>query len=220
MTEIFAVFLDVAILVLLGATIFYSVRLSNGLKTFRDSRKELSSMLEKLSLSITRAEQAISGLGVTARESGRELQETINQARSLSEELQFINEAGDNLARRLENLAERGGSAKSPQNAAMHAEEEAYFSDPSLERIFRKPEAPKAVLKAGKERKEESAKAVSSPPNPFAIRDRDYDRGETPGEIPAEEFWPESGNDGQGLRTRAEKDLYAALMEKRRKKGK
>ncbi len=212
MSAVPGIILDLIILVLLAATIFYSVRLAAGLKAFRESRSELSSLLEKLSVSIEQAEEAIAGLRVAARESGNELQETINQARSLSEELQFINEAGDNLAKRLEDLASRSGKSLAARENS-HEEEETYFSDPGLERIFRKPEQEENPPVSEK-------KNIKSPVSPFTIRDRDFDRGEQPADIPPEEFGGTENDPGSdGLRTRAERDLYAALMQKRKKKA-
>ena len=50
-------------------------------------------------------------MGESARESGRDLQHTINEARALSDEMQLINEACNNLAERMERLAERNREA-------------------------------------------------------------------------------------------------------------
>src|SRR3989339_1466896 len=215
MSIILSIALDLTIVVLLATMIFFSVKLSAGLKAFRESRGELSSLLGKLSVSIAQAEQAVSGMRNAAKESGNELQDVINKAISLSDELQFINEAGNNLAKRLENLADRGGKmARTPEIIQDEEEEESYFSNPDLERIFRKPE-PSTKTKVKSQAK---SNGEDSPLSPFLIRDRDYERGEEPATIPAEEF---AGADAgeEGLRTRAERDLYAAMMKKRNTKA-
>lgn len=106
---IFSLILNGLILVLLGATIYYAARLSLNLRDFRASRSDLDKLVRDLGTSVTRAEGAIAGLRETAREAGRDLQELVNEARTLSEELQLMGEAGNNLAGRLEKLAERNG---------------------------------------------------------------------------------------------------------------
>lgn len=210
MSEVLAVLLDVSVLVLLGVMIFYSVRLYSGLKVFRDSRSDLSRLISELTGSITQADQAISGLQAAAKASGRELQELINQSRAISEELQFINEAGDNLARRLEELAEKSGKRtvrRNDNNENAPGEEDAYFSDPELEKIFRRP---------GKAKSEANGDV---PASPFAIRDRDFDLGEPAGEISADTFLGvDEDGEADALHTRAERDLYEAMLGKRKKK--
>ncbi|MCB1556428.1 MAG: hypothetical protein KDJ15_03850 [Alphaproteobacteria bacterium] len=106
-----SVILDGLILVFLGLTVFFAGRLSLHLKQFRSTRKELEGLLASLSSSIVRAEGAITGMKETAQESGRDLQDRIDEARKVLDELQLIEEAGNSLAARLETLAERSGRA-------------------------------------------------------------------------------------------------------------
>ncbi|MCD8497245.1 MAG: DUF6468 domain-containing protein [Alphaproteobacteria bacterium] len=56
---------------------------------------------------IDQANAAILGMKEASRSSGEHLQELIDQARLLTDELNLINQAGDSLAGRLENLAEK-----------------------------------------------------------------------------------------------------------------
>jgi hypothetical protein len=217
MSIILELLLDGLMIVLLGAMIFYSIRLSMALKTFRESRNELAALLEDLSDNIVQAEQAIMGLRETANESGNELQEIINKGRALSEELQFINEAGDNLARRLENaVSHRGTSRQPPLEGAEKDGEEAYYSSPELEKIFRKPE------KIAGHNSSSGKKDQGHVPGIFAIRDRDFDRGEKPASLTVEQFVEESGGQEEkteNFRTHAERNLYKALKQKRRKRA-
>lgn len=99
--------MDGLILVLLGATVFYAARLSLQLKVFRESRGEMVKLIKELSSGIDKAERAIEGLRLSAREAGRDLQGLINDASALSDELQIMTQAGDSMASRLENLAEK-----------------------------------------------------------------------------------------------------------------
>ncbi len=107
----FSLFLDGAILVLLMATVFFAARLSLHLKDFRESRHEFDRLINKLTVDITKAEQSIAGLREAARESGRDLQDTIKQARALADELQFMGESGNTVATRLEKAVTGGRSA-------------------------------------------------------------------------------------------------------------
>lgn len=99
--------LDGLVLVMLAVTVFYAGRLSLHLKTFRDSRKSLEGLLDRLSQNIDHAERAIAGMREVARDSGAALHEKIKDAQVLADELQVMQEAGNNLAGRLEKLADR-----------------------------------------------------------------------------------------------------------------
>lgn len=204
MTGIVSLVLDCLILALLGASIFYSVRLSLRLKTFRDSREELANLLEDLSNNITQAEQAILGMKETARSAGGDLQDRIGKARTLCDELQFISEAGNNLASRLERLAARGPGDHPAQQPVSAPRE-----TPG--------ETPRA-LQTGRP----SAQAPASASGPsFAIRDRDFDRGEQDVKIenPFSEDEDDEAGPLAGLHSKAEKDLYEALRRNRGRKG-
>lgn len=100
--------LDGIILLLLAGTIFFAGRLSLHLRDFRSNRAGMEKLVATLAEQITQAERAIAGMREAAREGGRDLQERINEARALTEELQFMNETGNNLAGRLEKAATSG----------------------------------------------------------------------------------------------------------------
>lgn len=100
-------FLDIVIIALLGATIFYAMRLSRHLDVFRSNRSDMERLIRELSMQITRAQEGVTALDDAAKESGDELRELVNKSRALSEELALMNEAGNSLAERLEGLATR-----------------------------------------------------------------------------------------------------------------
>jgi hypothetical protein len=87
MSEILSLVMDGVMILLLAGTIFYAVRLSIHIKAFRDSRKDLEKLLTELSSHIEKAEDAVEGLRANAKQSGRDLQAMINEAKGLSEEL-------------------------------------------------------------------------------------------------------------------------------------
>lgn len=105
-----AAIIDIVILLFLGVTIFYAWRLSTYMKIFRDSRKEMESLFLRLDADITRAEKSVLGMRNAAESAGMKLNETIKESKFLADELKFMNEAGDNLATRLEKLAERNSA--------------------------------------------------------------------------------------------------------------
>jgi hypothetical protein len=97
--------LDALVIILLAGTIVFAARLSLHLRNFRSNRDELDALVRQLVEQVTQAERAIAGLREAAREGGRDLQQRINEARALADELQFMNETGNNLAGRLEKVS-------------------------------------------------------------------------------------------------------------------
>jgi hypothetical protein len=104
--------MDAVIAVLLVAVIFFAAKLSLSLREFRTSRRGMDKLLRNLSESVDRAEHAIAGMREAAREAGRDLQAQINKAAALSDELEIMSEAGNNIARRMAQSAERGSARK------------------------------------------------------------------------------------------------------------
>lgn len=99
--------IDIVILLFLGVTIFYAWRLSVYMKIFRDSRRDMEALLRELDGDIARAEKSVLGMRNAAEGAAMKLNETIKESKFLADELKFMNEAGDNLAARLEKLAEK-----------------------------------------------------------------------------------------------------------------
>lgn len=102
--------LDVAVMILLAAMLFFAIRLQKQLSEFRAGKSDFEKLVHDLAASVTQAEKAIQGLRDTARASGRDLQAQIDAARALSDEMQIITEAGDNLAGRLERATGNAGA--------------------------------------------------------------------------------------------------------------
>ena len=99
--------LDVIIILLLAGTAFLAARLSVHLKNFREGRKSMDKLLADLTAQVDRAQGAIDGMRENARSSGRDLQQVINDAKALSDELQIIIGAADGRAERLAKNIER-----------------------------------------------------------------------------------------------------------------
>ncbi len=193
--SVFGFILDGVILVLLGAVIFFAVRLSLALRTFRDNRAELRDLVDSLSRAILQADGAIKGLREAARDSGRDLQGAIGEARSLQDELRIMIESGDSLARRMESAVDRARpSAPAYRDSAREG--------PSSARAAAAPSSGKAGGRSGGEVGSEGGGG-------FLIRDRDYDRGETA--LSGEDGPEDDLADARRFASKTERDLYEAL---------
>ncbi|MFA5592484.1 MAG: DUF6468 domain-containing protein [Micavibrio sp.] len=208
-----ALLIDISILVLLVATVFFAFRLSHSLKSFRQSREAMEELVTRLVANITQAENAVGGMQNVARKTGLELDEIISDAKSLADELKIMNESGNSLADRLEELAERNsallGKIESAPQEALVAQPEPIRYNNELPRV---PNVRREVPATG-----------------FAIRDRDFygdeeDFFEAGGVMNGgreEEAYdedeaflnaPASGVPAPGLQSQAERELFEALQ--------
>jgi hypothetical protein len=103
--------IDFVMLVALGVTIFYGLRLSRQFDRLKADQKAFDQLIAALNLASSRAELAIKSLKEAAMDSGNKLQERVNAARAISEELEIMVQAGDNLAERLNVIAEKSRKA-------------------------------------------------------------------------------------------------------------
>ena len=178
-----AFYMDAAILALLAATVFLAFRLSLSLRTFKESRFEMEGLVNRLSSNIDKAEQAIGGMQNSTRKAGAELDEVISDAKRIRDELKLMNESGNSLASRLENIAVR--------NREM------------VEQIENAPPAPirynKELAPIPKDDLEEELNRG------FVLHDRDF-LDEDNYDDDMEE--PHEG----GLQSQAERELYEALQ--------
>jgi hypothetical protein len=114
----FALILDVLVVVLLGATIFYAATLSRRLAQLRGDRGDLQSAVRTLAEAAAKAEAGVKGLRTTADETGARLQKQIDRAQALRDELGFLIDAGESLADRLETAASQAGERRRQQEGA------------------------------------------------------------------------------------------------------
>ena len=189
MDDLLPLIMDGLIVLLLAGTIFFAARLSLHLKTFRDSRHELESLIKDLAQQTGKAEAAIEGMRQSAKDAGRDLQSLINESKSLSDELEIMTEAGNNMANRLERLAEATGRSQSVT-------------------------PPPAMTRAPSPSQDKPAPA--KPGGGFSIRDKEFedggdevdyadDQGLFTGDYEADE------GPARNFESEAEKELYEAL---------
>lgn len=196
--------LDAVILILLCVTIFYAARLSMFMNNFRDNKAEFDVLMDNLGRNIKRAEQAIATMRMLAAESGGELQEAVKDAKFLSDELRFMTDAGDNLATRLEKLAERN------RELIDLLENAGGIGPDTLVKTGHFP----GRARIAPETMEEERTVSSSAPSFFKIHDRDFDRDE---EHDAAVWSAPADKAENGLQSQAEKDLYDALQHGKKK---
>jgi len=95
--------LDVIIIVLLAATIVYAVILNSRLAQLRDNRDDLARLVAAFNDATARAESGIPRLRRAAEEAGTALQERVEKAQTLRDDLAFMIERADSMAGKLEN---------------------------------------------------------------------------------------------------------------------
>lgn len=188
MTEGFAMIMDIVILALLAATVYLAFRLNINLARFRQSRSEMEGLVGRLTANIDKAEQAIQGMQNAARNAGRDLDEIVSDARALSDELKFMNETGNNLANRLEKLAERNRELSDKIETSPQL---AFPSSPIKGRPIR----------------------VDNVPRDFTIQDREFSLSSDDDDLGFEDdFSSDFSGELGGLQSQAERELFEALQ--------
>lgn len=195
--------MDIVVLLALGVTIFYAVRLSNSLNAFKKYRSEFETLIKTLSDNIDQAYGAIEALKGASEQAGRDLQDTLSDSQYMIDELRLINEASDNLAHRLEQAALKGRkpdeAVQAHQGGGAGTKADRDEDDPSWQstlsvkmRDDKKGEASKAPAKKAADKDGASI---------FSIRDPDYER---------------DAGSNDAFASQAEQDLYEALQGKKR----
>jgi hypothetical protein len=211
--------LDVIVVVLLGLTIVYAARLSLQLRRLRDSKSDLDKVVRDLVKNLDRADRAISGLKEAARESGTDLQNAVDKAMALSDELQLITDSGDRLASRLESLVAAGRPLAAPLNTPQSAPTPKTIVEPSKSGADRRSgqdsqqaNSPQGVQASYAQHLRKLDAGIVAPSNapvsggPFSIRDPDAERGIDPLDTAEDE----------SLYSEAERDLFRAMKSRGR----
>ncbi len=190
----FGFFMDVSILVLLAATVYLAFRLNLNLRNFKESRFEMEGLVNRLTGNIDKADRAIQGMQNAARNAGKELDEIISDAKALKDELKFMNETGNNLAGRLEKLAERNRELvdKIEQGGGLGVQASSYDE----------PVSKKAIARGTHDFE------LDEELGGFAIQDRDL--GSNVFEEDDDDLI--FGDETNGLQSQAERELFEALQ--------
>ena len=105
--SLLGIILDGLVLVFLGTTIIFAARLSSHLRNFRESRKDLEKLIGDLTTQIVKAERSIETLKTSARDVSRELQQQLDDARAMGDDLEIMTRGANNMADRLDKAADR-----------------------------------------------------------------------------------------------------------------
>jgi hypothetical protein len=112
--------LDLALVILLTATLIHAVRLERALGVLKRDRVALEALVESFNASTHAAESGIERLRATTDGAGRQIQRQIEIATALKDDLTFMVQRGEGLADRLDELvrATRPTLAVAEQTAA------------------------------------------------------------------------------------------------------
>lgn len=96
-----ALILDVLLAVLLVATIVYAIVLNRRLAVLRANRGELEEFLTRMNEATSRAEASLKGIRQAAERAQRGIDEPMQKAQALRDELLFLIERADSSAERI-----------------------------------------------------------------------------------------------------------------------
>ncbi len=126
----FELLTNLAIICLLVPTIIYTYRLNRSLTILRQNQNSLAKLVEALNDATHKAENSIPKLKSVTEHSSEGLKEVVDSAKTLKDDLLFINERADNLADRLENVIRDGRNIKetsSISNISPTIEKKSFF---------------------------------------------------------------------------------------------
>jgi len=107
--------INLLIIVLLVPTIIYAYKLNKNLTILRENQNSLSRLIASLNDATVKAENSIPKLKNVTEISSQSLKDVVDNAKTLKDDLTFINERADNLADRLENVIHDGRNLKNNQ---------------------------------------------------------------------------------------------------------
>ncbi len=107
MSPLINLFFDITLLTALGIAIFYCFRLSRQFTQMRTDHTAFETLIQSLNTASAKADASIKSFKENALDSGDALQEKINRSHALFDELEIMIQAGDDLANRLQSLAEK-----------------------------------------------------------------------------------------------------------------
>lgn len=108
----FEMIFDVAIILLLVPTIVYAVILNRRLSALRNSRDELAKVVGNFNEATMRAEAGIPKLKKATLDANNALQERVEKAHSLRDDLAFMIERAEEMADRLDTSVRAGRAAE------------------------------------------------------------------------------------------------------------
>ena len=108
------ILLEVALIGLLGLTLFHALRLERALGVVRRDRAELESLLQGFNDSTRQAENGVERLRGAAEGAGRHIARQIEAAANLKDDLVTLIERGERLADRMDGLVRANRETELP----------------------------------------------------------------------------------------------------------
>jgi hypothetical protein len=115
---VIALLMDLVVAGLLLATLSYCIVLNRRLAALRDDKGELRELIRGLGTAAQRAESGVASLRNAAEQIGVALQQEIDRARGLRDDLAYLLERGGTLADRLEGAVRQRRDAASVVRAS------------------------------------------------------------------------------------------------------
>jgi hypothetical protein len=163
--------LDAVLVGLLTATIIYAVILDRRLRTFRNAREEMQSLLAHFTAATIQAQSNMTSLREASQTTSVELNDQLNRGKALRDDLAFLVDRGTSLADRLEGgISAARGAAKTsdgPRGPAVRLAEAVNREAADT----RAPGARKNDLRAGERPSESRGGESRSAPPADAARD-------------------------------------------------
>lgn len=128
------ILLELALIGLLGVTLFHALRLERALTVVRKDRAELEAMLRGFNDSTRQAENATERLRGAADGVGKHIARQIEGATTLRDDLVTLIERGDRLADRIDGLI-RAGRDSEPAPAKRYAAPEPELMETAATRV-------------------------------------------------------------------------------------
>ena len=113
----YGLILDVLFAGLLVAALVYMARLNRRLDALRAGREEFEALLKRFTAATEQAQANVGAMKAAAESTGKGLQEEIDQARGLREDLAFLADRANTLADQLEVAIARSRPAAAPSPA-------------------------------------------------------------------------------------------------------
>lgn len=110
--------IDVTVIALLGATIYFAFRLDRRLQSVRNVQNELAGVIRELNSAAARAEAGIQGLKMAAQSSGQQLEEQIHSARVVGDELAILLRSSERVGRVAETVRAQPAPTPTPTPVA------------------------------------------------------------------------------------------------------
>jgi len=112
MSPVISLAVDVSIFLALVVAIYYCIKLSRQFDEMKNNQKAFETLIKSMNTASSKAEGAIKNLKLSLVEEGGNLEELINKAKGIENELEIIIQAGDSLADRIEKASSSRGADK------------------------------------------------------------------------------------------------------------